>query len=62
MRWRGGSLLLEHAFAHFAATSVDVNEQNPQAIGFYQRHGFAQVSRSETDSTGKPYPILHLKR
>jgi putative acetyltransferase len=58
----GGSLLLEHAFAHFAATSVDVNEQNPQAIGFYEHHGFAQVSRSDTDSTGKPYPIMHLRR
>ena len=58
----GGSLLLEHAFAHFAATSVDVNEQNPQAIGFYEHHGFVQVSRSEKDSTGKPYPILHLTR
>ncbi|MEV4266742.1 GNAT family N-acetyltransferase [Kribbella sp. NPDC049584] len=58
----GGSLLLEHAFAHFAATSVDVNEQNPQAIGFYEHHGFVQVSRSGKDSTGKPYPILHLKR
>jgi putative acetyltransferase len=58
----GGSLLLDHAFAHFAATSVDVNEQNPQAIGFYEHHGFVQVCRSETDSTGKPYPILHLRR
>jgi putative acetyltransferase len=58
----GGSLLLEHAFANFAATSVDVNEQNPQAIGFYLHHGFQVVSRSERDSTNKPYPILHLKR
>lgn len=58
----GGSLLLEHAFANFAATSVDVNEQNPQAIGFYEHHGFQTVSRSETDSTSKPYPILHMKR
>jgi putative acetyltransferase len=57
----GGSLLLAHAFAHFGATSVDVNEQNPQAIGFYQHHGFRVVSRSETDTTNKPYPILHLK-
>ena len=57
----GGSLLLAHAFETFAATSVDVNEQNPQAIGFYLRHGFQVVSRSEQDSTGKPYPILHLK-
>lgn len=58
----GGSLLLEHAFTSFAAVAVDVNEQNPQAIGFYEHHGFVRVSRSETDSTGKPYPILHLKR
>ncbi|MFC6161248.1 GNAT family N-acetyltransferase [Kribbella jiaozuonensis] len=58
----GGSLLLEHAFASFAAVAVDVNEQNPQAIGFYERHGFRVVSRSEHDTTGKPYPILHMKR
>jgi putative acetyltransferase len=57
----GGSLLLEHAFANFAATKVDVNEQNPQAIGFYEHQGFHTVSRSETDTSGKPYPILHMK-
>ncbi|MEI8408153.1 MULTISPECIES: GNAT family N-acetyltransferase [unclassified Kribbella] len=56
----GGSLLLDHARTAFAATSVDVNEQNPQAVGFYLHHGFRVVSRSETDSTDKPYPILHL--
>ncbi|MEV5961905.1 GNAT family N-acetyltransferase [Kribbella sp. NPDC051952] len=56
----GGSLLLSHAFENFAATAVDVNEQNPQAVGFYLHHGFRVVSRSETDSTNKPYPILHL--
>jgi putative acetyltransferase len=58
----GGSLLLTHAFANFAATAVDVNEQNPQAIGFYEHHGFRTVSRSETDTSSKPYPILHMKR
>ncbi len=56
----GGSMLLAHAFQTFAATSVDVNEQNPQAVGFYLHHGFRVVGRSETDSTNKPYPILHL--
>jgi putative acetyltransferase len=56
----GGSLLLAHAFQTFAATSVDVNEQNPQAVGFYLHHGFRVVSRSETDTSNKPYPILHL--
>ena len=56
----GGSLLLEHAFRSFDATKVDVNEQNPQAVGFYLHHGFRVVARSETDSTNKPYPLLHL--
>lgn len=57
----GGSLLLRHAFEAFGVTSVDVNEQNPQAVGFYLHHGFRVVGRSETDSTSKPYPILHLR-
>ena len=57
----GGSMLLAHAFQTFDATSVDVNEQNPQATGFYLHHGFRVVGRSETDSTNRPYPILHLK-
>jgi putative acetyltransferase len=56
----GGSLLLKHAFDVFAATSVDVNEQNPQAVGFYLHHGFEVVSRAPTDTTNKPYPVLHL--
>ena len=56
----GGSLLLEHAFRSFDATKVDVNEQNPQAVGIYLHHGFRVVARSETDSTNKPYPLLHL--
>ncbi|MGY0625916.1 MAG: GNAT family N-acetyltransferase, partial [Paraglaciecola chathamensis] len=42
------------------ATKVDVNEQNPKALGFYQRIGFKVVGRSELDGQGKPYPLLHL--
>lgn len=40
---------------------VDVNEQNPQAVGFYQKLGFEVISRSELDGQGKAYPLLHLK-
>jgi putative acetyltransferase len=57
----GGSLLLRHGFQEFGATMVDVNEQNPQAVGFYEHHGFRTVSRSEHDPTNKPYPILHMR-
>ena len=56
-----GRALLEHALAE-GACKVDVNEQNPQAVGFYLRLGFAQYRRSEVDGSGKPFPILHLRK
>ncbi|MHA7662982.1 GNAT family N-acetyltransferase [Mycolicibacterium sp. HS_4_1] len=60
-RGRGvGSVLLADAVAKSPGLVVDVNEQNPQAVGFYHRHGFVTLSRSETDGDGRPFPILHL--
>jgi putative acetyltransferase len=56
----GKALLLE-AISKQGVKFVDVNEQNPKALGFYLHHGFKICSRSEKDGTGKPYPILHLK-
>jgi putative acetyltransferase len=56
----GGRLLLQHAITEFNATSLDVNEQNPNAVGFYLHHGFEITGRSPVDELGKPYPILHL--
>lgn len=55
-----GSVLLQHAIDALGATSVDVNEQNPDAVGFYLHMGFKVVSRSPLDDMGKPFPILHL--
>jgi putative acetyltransferase len=40
--------------------SVDVNEQNPQAVGFYRHYGFAQTGRSALDGEGRPFPLLHM--
>lgn len=62
--WRGqgvGRQLIEHAVASLGATKVDVNEQNEQAVGFYQRMGFEIEGRSELDGMGKPFPLLHLR-
>ena len=62
--WRGqgvGSTLLNYAVHELHAATLDVNEQNEQALGFYLRMGFEVVGRSELDGTGKPYPLLHMR-
>jgi putative acetyltransferase len=61
--WRGqgiGRRLLEYAVKVLGSTKVDVNEQNEQAVGFYLRMGFEVKGRSELDSLGKPFPLLHM--
>jgi len=35
-----GRQLLDHARARHDTLTVDVNEQNPQAVGFYLHYGF----------------------
>jgi len=40
---------------------VDVNDENKDAIKFYEKIGYQLIGRDEFDSTGKPHPILHLK-
>ncbi len=57
-----GRRLLTYAVETLGATTLDVNEQNAQAVGFYRHMGFVVVGRSERDALGKPYPLLHLQR
>lgn len=56
-----GRALVAHARTLHPDLTVDVNEQNPRAIGFYERLGFRRTGRSETDDQGRPYPLLHLE-
>lgn len=56
-----GKILLLHAINKLQVTRVDVNEQNEQALKFYESFGFKVVSRSELDGQGNPYPILHMQ-
>ncbi len=56
-----GAALLGHVVERYGVKAVDVNEQNPAATGFYLRHGFRIVGRSEVDGQGRPYPLLHLR-
>jgi putative acetyltransferase len=57
-----GRRLARHAVVALGATTVDVNEQNVGAVAFYRRIGFEVEGRSEVDSTGKPFPLLHMRK
>lgn len=56
-----GSQLLQFAIENQQAKKVDVNEQNPSAVGFYQHFGFSIVDRSPLDGQGQPFPLLHMQ-
>lgn len=56
-----GRQLLRYAVEHLNAQQLDVNEQNPQALGFYFKQDFEVIGRSEQDGMGQPYPLLHMR-
>lgn len=56
-----GKTLLLYSINRLAVVKVDVNEQNQQAVGFYEKFGFVVKWRSELDGSGKPYPTLHME-
>lgn len=61
LRGKGiGRALLDYARSSRSQMSVDVNEQNPEAVGFYLHYGFVQTGRSPLDGEGHPFPLLHL--
>lgn len=61
MRGHGlGAALVRHALAEHPQLSTDVNAQNAQALGFYERMGFRRTGWSEHDGQGRPYPLIHL--
>ncbi|RVT96480.1 GNAT family N-acetyltransferase [Mucilaginibacter limnophilus] len=56
-----GKQLVLYAIQNKNVQKVDVNEQNEQAVGFYRHMGFHVTGRTETDSLGKPHPILEME-
>lgn len=61
-RGRGiGKALIQYGIQEQGVTKVEVNEQNAQAVGFYEHLGFKVKNRMELDGQGKAYPILQLE-
>ena len=59
-----GKMLVAHAQsrADGRSLSVEVNEQNEAATRFYASQGFAVFDRTPTDSAGRPFPLLRMRR
>ncbi|MGB3425867.1 MAG: acetyltransferase [Castellaniella sp.] len=55
-----GAALVRHGLALHPHMTTDVNEQNGQAVGFYEKMGFRAIGRSPVDDQGRPYPLIHL--
>jgi putative acetyltransferase len=62
LRRGGGRMLVVHARRLKGRLTVDVNEQNPEAVRFYEASGFELVGRSPVDDAGRPFPILHMRQ
>lgn len=57
-----GKVLLQHGIEALGVNHLTVNEQNLQAVGFYQNMGFQTVERHELDQQGNPYPVLVMEK
>lgn len=56
-----GRQLLNYGIENYNVNELTVNEQNPNAKGFYEHMGFRTYKRIELDEQGNPYPILYMR-
>ena len=57
-----GKQLIRCGIENYGVERLAVNEQNPQAKGFYEHMGFKVYKRTETDEQGNPYSLLYMSR
>ena len=55
-----GKQLLQYGIETYNIQELTVNEQNPQAVGFYEHMGFQTYKRTDHDEEGNPYPLLYM--
>ena len=56
-----GKQLLQYGISNYKVNRLTVNEQNPQATGFYEHMGFHVYKRTDYDEQGNPYPLLYMR-
>ena len=55
-----GKQLLKYGIEKFGIKEVTANEQNPQAVSFYEHLGFKVYKRTAHDEQGNPHPLLYF--
>ena len=55
-----GKRLIQYGIKNYSVQQLAVNEQNPQAKGFYEHMGFQVYKRTDFDEQGNPYPLLYM--
>lgn len=53
-----GKQLLQYGIETYNIQELTVNEQNPQAVGFYELQTY---KRTDHDEEGNPYPLLYMR-
>lgn len=56
-----GKKMLLYGIKNYNVNELAVNEDNPNAKGFYEHMGFKVYQRNELDDQGNPYPVLYMK-
>ncbi len=56
-----GKRLIRYGIENHGVKRLAVNEQNPQAKGFYEHMGFQVYKRTDLDEQGNPYPLLYMR-
>lgn len=56
-----GRQLIQYGIRNYGIQEATVNEQNPQAVGFYEHLGFRTYKRTDCDEEGNPYPLLYMR-
>ena len=56
-----GKRLIRYGIENHGVKRLAVNDQNPQANGFYEHMGFQVYKRTDLDEQGNPYPLLYMR-
>ena len=56
-----GRKMLTSGINNYGVTELAVNEDNPQARGFYEHMGIVTYQRNELDDQGRPCPVLYMR-